>query len=371
MKNENVHIGIVGAGIIGSTIYQLLVSCGKKYQVTIADQKENNNFLIDDGNYHRLTITKPTYDGHCTQFTQFVRGKTLIINALPYHQNINLFKACFENSIPYFDLSEDAGLDEFIASLKPTNLSFTMPHCGLAPGLSTVIANDLLRITTNPKNIKIRVGALSQNAANKLRYYTSWSGEGLVNEYIGDCQVMEDGEFNLVPALSGYEKITLDGIEYECFNTSGGLGTYAKSLDDTNKSNRMYKSLSVDYKTIRRIGHHDYVDFLFNDLKIPQNELTNIFSRIPKTRKDVVILYASCSSKGRDDENIYLKVFRPTIINGRWLTAIEYTTAIGLIAMVQLFLDGKLGEKGYRKQEEVLLSDVYSTTYGSFYREQE
>ena len=95
------------------------------------------------------------------------------------------------------------------------------------------------------------------------------------------------------------------------------------------------------------------------------------FSRIPKTRKDVVILYASCSSKGRDDENIYLKVFRPTIINGRWLTAIEYTTAIGLIVMVQLFLDGKLGEKGYRKQEEVLLSDVYSTTYGSFYREQE
>jgi len=371
MKNENIHIGIVGAGIIGSTIYQLLVSCGKKYHVTIADQKENNSVFINDDNYHRLTITIPTYDGHCTQFTQFVRGKTVIINALPYHQNINLFKACFENGVPYFDLSEDDGLDKFIASLKTTNLSFTMPHCGLAPGLSTVIANDLLRITTNPKNIKIRVGALSQNASNKLRYYTSWSGEGLVNEYLGDCQVLEDGIYNTVDALSGYEKITLDGREYECFNTSGGLGTYAKSLDDTNKSNGMYKSLSVDYKTIRRIGHHDYVDFLFNDLKIPQHELTNIFKRIPKTRKDAVILYASCSSEGMDDENIYLKVFRPTVINGRWLTAIEYTTAIGLIAMVELFLDGKLGEKGYRKQEEVLLKDVYSTTYGSFYREGE
>ena len=371
MKNENAHIGIVGAGIIGSTIYQLLVSCGKNYQVTIADQKENNDPLINADNYHRLIITKPTYDGESTQFTQFVRGKTLIINALPYHQNINLFKACFENSIPYFDLSEDDGLDKFIASLKTTNLSFTMPHCGLAPGLSTVIANDLLRITTNPKNIKIRVGALSQNADNKLRYYTSWSGEGLVNEYLGDCQVMEDGEYKTVPALSGYEKITLDGREYECFNTSGGLGTYAKSLYNTQKSNGSYKSLSVDYKTIRRIGHHDYVDFLFNDLKIPQNELTNIFSRIPKTRKDAVILYASCSSEGRDDENTYLKLFKPTVINGRWLTAIQYTTSIGLVAMVELFLDGKLGEKGYRKQEEVLLSDVYSTTYGSFYREME
>lgn len=365
MNTENIHIGIVGAGIIGSTIYQLLVSCGKNYQISIADQKENNDPLINNDNYHRLTITRPTYDGHCTQFTQFVRGKTLIINALPFHQNINLFKDCFENGVPYFDLSEDDALDKFIDSLKTTNLSFTMPHCGLAPGMSTVIANDLLRLTTNPKNIKIRVGALSQNAANKLRYYTSWSGEGLVNEYLGDCQVLENGKYNTVDALSGYEKITLDGREYEAFNTSGGLGTFAKSLDGK------YDSLNLNYKTLRRIGHHDYVDFLFNDLKIPQNELTTIFRRIPKTRKDAVILYASCSSSGRDDENTYLKVFRPTSINGRWMTAIEYTTAIGLVAMVELFLDGKLGETGYHRQEEVLLSDVYSTTYGGFYREQE
>ena len=364
MNTENIHIGIVGAGIIGSTIYQLLVSCGKNYQISIADQKENNDPLINNDNYHRLTITRPTYDGHCTQFTQFVRGKTLIINALPFHQNINLFRACFELGVPYFDLSEDDALDKFIDSLNTFDLSFTMPHCGLAPGMSTVKANDLLRLTTDPKNIKIRVGALSQNAANKLRYYTSWSGEGLVNEYLGDCQVLENGKYNTVDALSGYEKITLDGREYEAFNTSGGLGTFAKSLDGK------YDSLNLNYKTLRRIGHHDYVDFLFNDLKIPQNELTTIFSRIPKTRKDAVILYASCSSSGRDDENTYLKVFRPTSINGRWMTAIEYTTAIGLVAMVELFLDGKLRETGYHRQEEVLLSDVYSTTYGRFYRQE-
>ena len=90
MKTENIHIGIVGAGIIGSTIYQLLVSCGKNYQVTIADQKENNDPLINADNYHRLIITKPTYDGESTQFTQFVRGKTLIINALPYLSLIHI-----------------------------------------------------------------------------------------------------------------------------------------------------------------------------------------------------------------------------------------------------------------------------------------
>jgi len=340
-----------------------LISSNTNYQISIADQVEKRNPFIKDEDYHRLTVTRPTYDGNCTQFGQFVNDKTLVINALPFHQNINLYKACYERSIPYFDLSEDDALDKFIENL--TNISFTMPHCGLAPGMSTVIANDLLKLVDEPESVKIRVGALSQNAANKLRYYTSWSGEGLVNEYLGDCQVLENGKYNTVDALSGYEKITLDGREYEAFNTSGGLGTFAKSLDGK------YDSLNLNYKTLRRIGHHDYVDFLFNDLKIPQNELTTIFSRIPKTRKDAVILYASCSSSGRDDENTYLKVFRPTSINGRWMTAIEYTTAIGLVAMVELFLDGKLGETGYHRQEEVLLSDVYSTTYGGFYREQE
>ena len=107
------------------------------------------------------------------------------------------------------------------------------------------------------------------------------------------------------------------------------------------------------------------------NLQLSQQELTSIFRNIPQTRKDIVLLYASCSSPGYDDEHTYFNIFRPRLINGRWLTAIQYTTAIGLVSMVELFLDGKLGEKGYRRQEEVLLSDVYSTTYGSVYREQE
>ena len=363
MKTENIHIGIVGAGTIGSTIYQLLNSTGCGYKISIADQIEKHNTFINDDDYCMLDITKPTYDGHCTQFNQFVNGKTLIVNALPFHQNINLYKACFELGVPYFDLSEDDALDKFIDSLKSDKIPFTMPHCGLAPGMSTVVANDLLKDIENPTSVKIRVGALSQNASNKLRYYTSWSGEGLVNEYIGDCQILENGKYNTIDALTGYEKLTLDGSEYEAFNTSGGLGTFAKSLDGK------YDSLNLNYKTLRRIGHHDYVDFLFNEMNIPQKDLTKIFSRIPKTRKDEVILYASVSGVGKEDERTYFKVFRPDGINGRSLTAIEYTTAIGLLAMVELYILGKIPQVGYVRQEDVSWKDTLSTTFGSLYKE--
>ena len=96
--------------------------------------------------------------------------------------------------------------------------------------------------------------------------------------------------------------------------------------------------------------------------------LTKIFSNIPKTRKDEVILFASAGSEGMEDHRTYFKVFRPRDINGRHLTAIEYTTAIGLLTMMELYLTEKIPQEGYVRQEDVSWKDATSTTFGSIYR---
>ena len=114
------------------------------------------------------------------------------------------------------------------------------------------------------------------------------------------------------------------------------------------------------------------MDFLFNDLGLEQSELTRIFkNHIPTTRKDLVILYGAVRGNISNSytERTYYKVFKPERINGRHMTAIEYTTAIGLLAMVELYLSGKLPQDGYVKQESVNLKDVLTTTFGNFYRE--
>ena len=365
MNNQDIHIGIVGAGRIGSAIYELLVSSNSEYKISIADEAEKKGF---DNDFVKLPITKPTYEsdgtGTSVQFRNFVQDKSLIINALPYTQNIALYKYCYDSDVPYFDLSEDEALDNYIKGLQ--DVPFTMPHCGLAPGMSTVITNSLINGFDEVQEVNIRVGALSQNATNKLRYHSSWSGDGLVNEYLGNCQEVQKGEFGYVPALSGYEKITLAGEEYEAFHTSGGIGTFAKTLSG------IYPYVNVNYKTLRRIGHHDYVDFLFNDLGLEQSELTRIFkNHIPTTRKDLVILYGAVRGNISNSytERTYYKVFKPERINGRLMTAIEYTTAIGMLAMVELYINSKLPQAGYVKQESVNLKDVFTTTFGNFYRE--
>ena len=365
MNNKDIHIGIVGAGRIGTAIYELLLSSNSSYKISIADEVDKK---VSYDNFVKLKITKPTYEsdgtGTSVQFREFVKDKSLIINALPYTQNIALYKYCYDYDVSYFDLSEDEQLDNYIKGLQ--DVPFTMPHCGLAPGMSTVITNSLISGFDEVQEVNIRVGALSQNASNKLRYHSSWSGDGLVNEYLGNCQVVQKGQFGTVPALSGYEKLTLDGKEYEAFHTSGGIGTFAKTLSD------IHPYINVNYKTLRRIGHHDYIDFLFNDLGIEQSELTRIFKKhIPKTREDLVILYGAVRGNISNEytEKTYYKVFKPERINGRHMTAIEYTTAVGLLSMVELYLSGKLPQDGYVKQESVNLKDVLTTTFGNFYRE--
>jgi saccharopine dehydrogenase-like NADP-dependent oxidoreductase len=196
-----------------------------------------------------------------------------------------------------------------------------------------------------------------------------WSPDGLINEYSGDCQIVRDGKFYEVPTLTGYETLMIDGDTYEAFNTSGGLGSFAKTISDAHPYER-FANVDLNYKTIRYKGHHNLIDFLMNDLRIPKKELIQIIKRgVSTTRRDLVIIYVVVGGieNGKFKERVYKKFFYPFTENGRYYTAIESTTASGLLTMVELFLQGKLRKDGYQKQEDVKLSEAVNTVFGSLY----
>jgi len=97
-------------------------------------------------------------------------------------------------------------------------------------------------------------------------------------------------------------------------------------------------------------------------LALTEKELVNIFkNHVPSTQNDCVLIYVQAG------EREYYKKFTPMMIGGRRYTAIELTTAIGLISVVELYLKGKLAVGGYYKQEYVKFEDVLETTYGEVY----
>lgn len=356
---------VIGAGKIGSLI-SVLLSNSKDYEVYLADIDINAPHLqrIRDNtmNLHLVTLDAQKNSDLAT-FLQKNPMET-IVSSLPYYCNIDVAKVAKEFNLNYFDLTEDTHTASTVTELAKHVSSAFVPQCGLAPGFISVVANDLMEHFQELDSIKMRVGALPTNISNALQYSLTWSTDGLINEYGNLCQAVMNGkEVNTLP-LEDLEEIKIDGLTYEAFNTSGGIGSLANSY--------MGKVKNISYKTIRYPGHCDKMRLLMNDLKLndDRDTLKRILEKaIPKTNQDVVLVYVSVT--GQQDhhfsEENYVKKFYPKKINGQNWSAIQLTTASEVCAVLDLVVSQKGKFKGLVKQEQFSLNDITSNRFGQYY----
>jgi len=338
------HIGIIGAGNIGSTIYAYLK---KKYKnIAIADQRTGNNIeLVNFSNTKELT--------------QFIADKDLIINAGPYHYNRNIVDICFHKNIAYFDLTEDVEVTNYIKSFDYQS-ALLAPQCGLAPGAINIIASDLASKLDEVYKLKLRVGALPRFVSNEMSYYLTWSTEGLINEYCNPCDTLYQGKLVKAQPLDGLENIFIDGIQYEAFNTSGGVATMCETYAD--------KVQDLNYKTIRYPGHCEKMKFLLNDLNLKSNKKTfvDLFNQdVPYTTDDVVVIFVS--AQGKIGDRLQELTYTQKVYGDSDYSAIQKTTAGGVCSIVNLYVDDKIQQTGFLNQENVSFADFTSNTYGSIY----
>jgi saccharopine dehydrogenase-like NADP-dependent oxidoreductase len=199
-----------------------------------------------------------------------------------------------------------------------------------------------------------------------LKYNLTWSTDGLINEYCNPCEAIVDGQLRETSALEEIEHFSLDGIDYEAFNTSGGLGTLCESLAG--------KVQNLNYKTVRYPGHRDIVKMLIRDLELGKLERRPILkdvleTSIPMTKQDVVLVFVSVIGMrdGRLEQESYAKKIYSQVVNGQLLSAIQLTTASGICAMVDMVVTGKLPQHGMVRQEQATLSDFLANRFGRYY----
>ena len=191
----------------------------------------------------------------------------------------------------------------------------------------------------------MRVGALPVYPTNALKYNLTWSTDGLINEYCNPCEAIIDGRLRETLALEEIEAFSLDGVAYEAFNTSGGLGTLCETLEG--------KVENLNYKTVRYPGHRDIVKMLIRDLRLGQRReiLKDVLEEsVPMTHQDVVLVFVTVSGmrEGRLTQESYAKKIYSKTIGGKLYSAIQVTTAAGICAMVDMMRDGTLPPAGLR-----------------------
>lgn len=353
------HILILGAGRIGRAMTALLQGTGE-YQVTLGDRDTAALAKCDTKGAQTLGIDSTDM----VALKAAMVGKHAVVGAGPYAVNVTIAEAAASCGLDYFDVTEDVEVTNQVRKFATGAKSAFIPQCGLAPGFISIVAHDLAKQFETLRELRLRVGALPRFPANRLGYNLTWSTDGLINEYLNPCEVIHDGRRVLVPPMEGEERFAINGVEYEAFTTSGGVGSLCETYDG--------KVETLTYKTIRYPGHCEAMRLILEDLHLKSRRplLKEILEgAIPETRQDVIIVFVTATGiqDGRLNQISFARAIHGTEIDGRAYSGIEITTAGAAAAMIDLKYEGKLPQSGFVRQEDVSLTDVLANRFGKVY----
>jgi saccharopine dehydrogenase-like NADP-dependent oxidoreductase len=343
------EILLAGAGKIGSVIAHMLTATGD-YRVTVADRSAEQ---LEGLPRHALLERQVLDFTNPEALAQALRGKFAVMSAAPYSITSHIARAARLAGTNYLDLTEDVATTRLVKTLASDADTAFVPQCGLAPGFISIVAHDLISRFDTLDCVRLRVGALPQ-----------FPSDGVINEYIQPCEAIVDGKLREVPALEELEEFSLDGVRYEAFNTSGGLGTLCETLEG--------KVRTLNYRTVRYPGHRNIMKALIHDLRLSERPevLKDLLEHaIPGTMQDVVLVFVTVTGQkaGRYLQETYANKIYGRDIGGVPCSAIQVTTASGICAVLDLIAAGQLPAKGFVRQEQIPLRAFLANRFGSAY----
>lgn len=353
---------LLGAGKIGRAISAMLHHSGD-YDVLVADYSEDALRTLKT---YADVKTSQVDAINEQQLTDLMKDRDSVLSALSYSFNPLIAKVASQTATSYFDLTEDVETTRKVRSYADqcSEGRILMPQCGLAPGFISIAAWHLCQQFDSLDRVHMRVGALPQFPSNLLKYNLTWSTDGLINEYCNPCEAIHEGKLIDVLPMEGLEVFSLDGVRYEAFNTSGGLGSLCETLEG--------KVRELNYRTIRYQGHRDLMQLLLKDLRMNEKrgQLKDLMEdAIPVTYQDVVIVFVNVSGtqNGQFTQvSDARKIYHQEIGGTHW-GAIQITTAAGICSALDLHATGKLPGTGFVRQEDAKFEDFITNRFGQYY----
>jgi len=242
---------VLGGGKMGAAIVHDLVKNGAEVQVGDIVRHESLSYLMEGAEFVKLNAS------NAHELEQAMGKKDVVVSALPYDFNYKIARMAIRCNTNFCDLGGNTEIvkKELLLNDEAKNAGVTIiPDCGLAPGMTNIIAAYLIK-KVNAREMYIRVGGLPQKPEPPLNYALVFSVHGLVNEYVEKAKILRGGRAVEVDSLAGLEEISFSGFgELEAFYTSGGTSTLPETFHGVLDE--------LDYKTIRYRGHCEKIKFL-------------------------------------------------------------------------------------------------------------
>lgn len=235
------RVVILGGGMIGSAMAMDLRREGG-FDVSVADVREEALRRIG-ARWGVGTVVADLADPAAV--ARLVAGYDLVLGALPSVLGLQTLRAVIEAGRPYVDISfmpEDAlALDELARARGAT----AVVDCGVAPGVSNMMAGWAAAQLEACERVEIYVGGLPQQRRWPFDYKAGFAPHDVVEEYVRPARLVEHGRIVVKEALSEPELMDFPEVgTLEAFNTDG-LRSLAYTL----------RAPFMKEKTLRYPGH--------------------------------------------------------------------------------------------------------------------
>ena len=368
-------IFIAGSGGIGEAAALLLREWSESMtdiylgDISESSLKKARDFVLkNSGKTSKVETVLMTNDEISDNLKVAFANCDVLLDCSPGSQAPKLAQFAKDFKMHYANLTEYvAETDEIIKLAKDAETGFVL-QTGLAPGFINVLAmslyNQFVAKYENEKveRIGMKVGALTSHAHEPHFYGFTWSPIGVATEYVKNSRVIRNHKITTRPALSSRETIVIGARTYEADLTSGG----AADLPDF----FLGKAKALDYKTLRYVGHYDWVESLIRKLpkdeNLPNRLQDKMLEAIPSVEDDLVLVHASVDgfdASGR--RRMIEKAFyvEPLEINGNSLRAIQTTTAAPLCESAMMLLSGN--HKGVILQSQIAPNEFMNGNFVS------
>lgn len=346
-------IFIAGSGGIGEAAALLLREwCDFDTTVILGDVSEDNLrkavelVTKNSAKTSAVETVLMSRDGINDSMRSAFERTDVLLDCSPGGQAPRMARFAVDLKMHYANLTEYvAETDQIMAMAANAETGFIL-QTGLAPGFINVKAmqlyNEFVAKYDNDKveRVGMKVGALTAHAHAPHFYGFTWSPIGVATEYVKNSRVIRDHAITERPALSARETIVIGARTYEADLTSGG----AADLPDFFEG----KAKQLDYKTLRYVGHYDWVESMIKklpkDADLPDRLQEAMLQAVPSVEDDLVLVHASVDgfdSRGRRRMLEKAYFVEPLEINGRHLRAIQTTTAAPLCESAMMLLTGK------------------------------
>jgi saccharopine dehydrogenase-like NADP-dependent oxidoreductase len=223
------QVVVLGAGMVGSLIASDLASA-EGYAVSVLDASERSLERVKRRSGDRVQVRKEDLSS-ASSVRSAVADADVVVGALASHLGFNALGAVIDAGKPYADISfmpEDA--IDLTGAAKARGVA-AIVDCGVAPGMSNLLAGEAVRRLDRCDRIDIYVGGLPVERRWPFEYKAGFAPADVIEEYTRPSRIVEHGEMVVREALSEPERMDFPGVgTLEAFNTDG-LRSIATTLN--------------------------------------------------------------------------------------------------------------------------------------------